>query len=223
MGDTIIMNLIIEKDTLLLVEGRDEVEFFEALLININAHERVQTIEVGGKDNFKNEFPALLLSPNFSNVKRYAIVRDADTSAKSTFQSVVGLLQRNNQPVPKAPGEIITTNGLSTGIFIMPGNFDEGMLEDLCLKTIVGHPVLKCVDKYFSCLYDNLSHEKENLSNDSNTYFYPKNESKAKMHAFLAGMNTFVPSLGIAAKKGYFNFDSEPLNEIKDFLQQLII
>jgi len=222
MGDKIIMNLKIEKDILLLVEGRDEVEFFEALLKNINAHEVVQTIEVGGKDKFKNEFPALLLSPNFSSVKKYAIVRDADTSAKNTFKSVIGLLQRNNQPVPKYPGEMMTSNGVTTGIFIMPGNSEDGMLEDLCLKTVKEHPVLKCVDEYFSCLHDKLSHEKKITSNEPNKFFYPKNESKAKMHAFLAGMDKFVPSLGIAAKKGYFNFNSEPLNEIKDFLQKLI-
>jgi len=78
------------------------------------------------------------------------------------------------------------------------------------------------VDEYFSCLNDKLSHEKEITSNDPNKFLYPKNESKAKMHAFLAGMNKFVPSLGIAAKKGYFNFNTEPLNEIKDFLQKLM-
>jgi len=42
-----IMNIKIEKDILLLVEGKDEVEFFEALLKHINAQESVQVIEVG--------------------------------------------------------------------------------------------------------------------------------------------------------------------------------
>ncbi|KPA17569.1 hypothetical protein MHK_002234 [Candidatus Magnetomorum sp. HK-1] len=80
------MNIKIEKDILLLVEGKDEVEFFEALLKYINANESAQIIEVGGKDKFKNEFPTLLLSPNFDSVKKYAIVRDADTNANNTFQ-----------------------------------------------------------------------------------------------------------------------------------------
>jgi len=30
------------------------------------------------------------------------------------------------------------------------------------------------------------------------------NKAKAKMHAFLAGMNKFVPGLGIATKKRLF-------------------
>ena len=132
------------------------------------------------------------------------------------------MLRKNNQPTPDAPGEIVCSNGLYTGIFIMPGNAEEGMLEDLCLKTVIGHPVLTCVDEYFLCLKDKLDNEKTKTTKETCKYYYPKNEAKAKMHAFLAGMNKFVPSLGIAAKKGYFNFESESLNEIKYFLLNLM-
>jgi len=96
------------------------------------------------------------------------------------------------------------------------------MLEDLCLSTVANHPVSSCVDVYIDCLHENLEYEKGNISKDPCKYYFPKNEAKAKMHAFLAGMNKFVPSLGIAAKKGYFNFDSEILNDIKVFLQKLV-
>ncbi len=201
------MNITIERDNLLLVEGKDELYFFKALLTHISI-EDIQIIEVGGKDKFKDEFPALLLSPNFSAVKKYGIVRDADNNADNTFQSVTDMLNRHNQPIPTAPGEIISSNKITTGIFIMPGNSEEGMLEDLCLSTVTSHPVSACVDEYLSCLHKNLEHEKENIPKDPDKYYFPKNEAKAKMHAFLAGMNKFVPSLGIAANKGYFNFDS---------------
>ncbi len=67
------MNITIERDNLLLVEGKDELYFFKALLTHISI-EDIQIIEVGGKDKFKDEFPALLLSPNFSAVKKYAVV-----------------------------------------------------------------------------------------------------------------------------------------------------
>lgn len=204
------MNIIIEKDILLLVEGRDEVEFFEALLNYVGVVNIVQIINIGGKDNFKNEFPALLLSPNFSDVRKYAIIRDADDNADNTFQSVIGILSRHNQPIPEAPGEIISSDGISTGVYIMPGNKEKGMLEDLCLNTVLDSPVLACVNQYISCLH-------ENLENDA----FPRNEAKAKMHAFLSGMCKFVPSLGIAAKKSYFNFESDSLDDIKQFLQNL--
>ncbi|SLM30424.1 conserved hypothetical protein [Desulfamplus magnetovallimortis] len=102
------------------------------------------------------------------------------------------------------------SNGINTGVYIMPGNSENGMLEDLCLSTVVDSPVLTCVNQYISCL-------RENLENNS----FPRNEAKAKMHTFLAGMCKFVPSLGIAAKKSYFNFESDILNDIKQFLKEL--
>ncbi len=212
------MNITIEKETLLLVEGRDEIEFFKALLKHINVRDNVQLIEVGGKHNFKNEFPALLLSPNFSIVRKYGIVRDADDSADNTFQSVIGMLNHHKQPAPKKSGDIIYSENIAAGVFIMPGNSEKGMLENLCLSTVADHPVSGCVDEYISCLKTNL--KPENMPEGK--YSFPKNEAKAKMHAFLAGMNTFVPSLGIAAQKGYFNLDSETLDDIKTFLQKLV-
>jgi len=199
----------IEKEKLLLVEGKDEIHFFEALPTHLHIKD-IQLIEVGGKDKFKDEFPALLLSPNFSIVKSYAIVRDADDNPDNTFQSITDMLKRYDQPIPTAPGKIISSSSMTIGIYIMPGNSEEGMLEDLCLKTVSNHPVLACVDDYIICLKNKLEHDN-----------FPRNPAKAKMYAFLAGMNKFIPSLGLAAKKGYFNFDSEILNDIKVFLQEL--
>jgi hypothetical protein len=117
--------------------------------------------------------------------------------------------------------QIISSDGIAAGVFIMPGNSEEGMLEDLCLGTVTDHPVSACVDVYISCLYDNLEHEKQDISKDPYKHYFPKNEAKTKMHTFLASMNKFVPSLGIAAKKGYFDLDSGILNDIKFFLQKL--
>ncbi|HLI91918.1 MAG TPA: DUF3226 domain-containing protein [Ktedonobacteraceae bacterium] len=49
----------------------------------------------------------------------------------------------------------------------------------------------------------------------------PKNESKAKMQTFLAGMKECVPHLGIAAGKRYWNFDSAALDELRAFILEL--
>lgn len=42
----------ITHDRVLLVEGQDEVKFFEMLLLHTDLHEQIQVIEVGGKDRF---------------------------------------------------------------------------------------------------------------------------------------------------------------------------
>ena len=94
----------IEKTKLLLVEGKDEKNFFDALLEHINIKD-IQLIEVKGKNNFKNEFPILLKSPKFDDVLSYGIIQDADKNANNAFQSVVTLLSKHNQPIPKKHGE----------------------------------------------------------------------------------------------------------------------
>jgi hypothetical protein len=214
------MPTTIKKQALLLVEGKDEINFFSALLDECQIPE-VQIIEVGGKDKFKLEFPALLNLEGFSNVKSYAIIRDADNDANATLSSIQSLLSRHHQPVPNDCGEFADNNGIRVGIYIVPGNKTEGMLENLCLDTVKNNPVLQCVDQYLSCLEENLNSGVVGFDKEQGKHYFPKNRAKARMHAFLAGQNKLVPSLGLAAKKGYFNLRSEVLSELRRFLETL--
>src|SRR5438128_6637595 len=81
---------------ILLVEGKDEVKFFEVFL-NYLGLKGVQIIEVGGKDKFLDEFPAFLAFPGFEQVTSYAIIRDADASHTFTFESIRRLLEKYGQ------------------------------------------------------------------------------------------------------------------------------
>lgn len=61
----------------------------------------------------------------------------------------------------------------------MPGNAEEGMLEDLCLHTIANHPVLSCVEMYISCLRELLEHERE-CAKKSGKILFPEKCGKGK-------------------------------------------
>ena len=50
---------------------------------------------------------------------------------------------------------------------------------------------------------------------------FKNNLAKAKAQAFLAAMLNIVNSVGVAAQKQYWDFDSEVLTEIKTFLENL--
>lgn len=89
----------------------------------------------------------------------------------------------------------------------MPGKSQQGMLEDLCLKTVENQPAMKCVDIFVTCA--------------SNLKKKPKNLSKTKVQTYLAAMPEIVNSLGIGAKKGYWNFGSSELNDLKSFLEKM--
>ena len=113
---------------------------------------------------------------------------------------------------PEKPGQF-SDGHPKIGIFIMPGETIEGtMLEDLCLETVKEQPAMKCVEEFSSCV----------SSLDSP----PKNISKAKAQVFkaqvfLATQPGFVDSVGLGSQKGYWNFESPCLVELKTFLSHL--
>ena len=146
-------------------------------------------------------------------VTHLGIVRDQEgQGADRAFQSVSGILQSADFTPPEKPGQF-SDDHPKVGIFIMPGETIEGtMLEDLCLETVKEQPAMKCVEEFSSCV----------SSLDSP----PKNISKAKAQVFkaqvfLATQPGFVDSVGLGSQKGYWNFESPCLVELKTFLSHL--
>ncbi len=197
----------IHQRKILAVEGQDEVKFFEALLKYMRITD-VEVHEVGGKNQFKDKLPALVRMRGFSDVEILAVIRDADEDANAAFESIRNILEKEGLESPTKMNQF-SANTIKpiVGIFIMPGNSDTGMLEDLCLKTVKSHPAMKCVDLFIDCVLK--------LNNP------PKNSSKAKAQAFLAAMPEIEKSVGIGARKGYWNFDSSELTKLKSFIKKL--
>ncbi|MCF5762276.1 hypothetical protein K3H45_20635 [Aeromonas veronii] len=200
---------MITSDKIILVEGKDEIGFFTALC-NKEELQQYQIIEVGGVDKFKDELPAIINDRNFDDVTSIAIIRDADSSVKAALQSIKAILEKNGLSAPDSHSAIKAANNRKVGLFIMPGNREQGMLENLVLDSVSDSPVKIQADQYIQNLKDTLPPE-----------VFPQNEHKARLHAYLSGMKKFVPSLGLATQKGYFDLDSEHFNELKQFLNDL--
>ena len=49
----------------------------------------------------------------------------------------------------------------------------------------------------------------------------PNNIAKAKAQVFLAAMPELVKSVGVGAQKGYWDFNSEELTDLKSFINNL--
>ena len=178
-------NFRIEKPRLLLVEGNDDNQFFRRLIERRRSVNEVQQTDMQ-IDRFAESaklsaflanviVPALERSP--LPVRAMGIVRDADSSYGSAFQSVQGALRHANLPVPNAPlenahGALDGGDDISVVTYIMPDNRSPGDLETLCLEAVRDVPALPCVDRYFDCL-QSIGH-------------LPRQESKARLHAFLA-------------------------------------
>lgn len=193
----------ITKPKIIAVEGKDELYFFTALLDYMNIND-VQIVDFEGKTNFQARIRAIVNVSGFKNVRYFALVRDADDlPPQSAFDSIKHSLSSTRLPFPNGLN-VFTNTTPSIGIFIMPGNEENGMLEDLCLSSIKEYPVYQCIETFFEC-----SEEK------------PDNESKSKIQCYLSTKNPLANSLGIGAKKGHWDFNSPVFNEIKEFLEYL--
>lgn len=136
----------------------------------------------------------------------FGIIRDADISVQSSFNSIVEKFDETSLDFPKKPN-IFTNSIPKVGIFIIGNDRDIKMLEDLCLKTIESRAEMKCVNKFCKCVSD-LEGEK------------PKNQSKARAQAYLATKPNYAAHIGLGAKEGYWDFKSEVLNELRNFIMK---
>jgi hypothetical protein len=81
-----------------------------------------------------------------------------------------------------------------------------GAIEDVCLKAVVDDPVMPCVNQYIECL-------------QYRACDYPKKESKARIHVFLASREKPDLRLGEAAQKGVWPWHHNAFDRIKEFLR----
>ena len=153
----------IEKPKLIAVEGNDEVEFFNVLLKHLGfdgSDFQIENLE--GKGNYNYEIPALINKPGFNKVTAFLIIHDADKSDEDAFKKIVNIFERLSKDLePPKQKDTFSDGNPRIGIFIMPGNANEGMLEDLCLKTVEDHPVMECVNGFINCISELKNHSRE--------------------------------------------------------------
>ncbi|MDR0644431.1 MAG: hypothetical protein LBG05_05905 [Treponema sp.] len=199
----------IAEENVLAVEGKDEKNFFAALLKTLDIH-NVQIIDVGGKDNFKNKFPVYIQSEGaLDRIKNIGFVRDAEEhEAMAAFQSVCSILKKYKLPCPEEPCKITPSNEKKVGVFIMPNNNACGMLEDLCIDSIKETDVFGCVECFIHCYENKVEKDKYNIA-------------KARILAYLSTRIPIVNSLGLAAQQGVWDFSNQCFDDIKKFLKDL--
>ena len=151
----------------------------------------------------------------FQEIRSLGLIRDAeDKAADAAFSSIRSILKKYRLPIPDVPNTVIGGKNrqgkdIRIGVFIMPNNADQGMLEDLCLQSVGGKPAFACVEQYMDCLSALPENEQ------------PRNPSKAKVQAYLATRKEIANSLGVGARKGYWDFEHNCFGDIKRFLRAL--
>lgn len=194
---------------LIAVEGKEELLCLSALKDELGI-DNIEIRPLDGIHPFSTKLKSLTLTPGFISVVSLGIMRDANSNASATFQSVCTALRNVGLPVPTQPlTPVKAVRGKpQVVVLIVPHGASTGMLEDICLQSVGGDPAMTCVEAYFKCLTRNLSK-------------LPNNLSKAKVHAFLASRDKPDLRLGEAAKAGYWPWAHQAFAQVSQFLSLL--
>ena len=194
------------KSKILLVEGNDPRNFFEAFVRHLSI-DNIQIQNFGGITQLRDFLEGLVGATGFHIVESIGIVRDAETSAAGAFQSVQSSLKNAALPVPNRPERRTDTSPAVT-VLILPGNNQQGMLETLLCESFAGTPENDCIDAFFACV--------DALPNAS-----IKRPEKARAHAYLTTKSDPHLSVGVAAKRNYWDLDHPIFARVRDFLKTL--
>lgn len=192
----------------LLVEGKDDENFFSALIEDLGI-ENIQIHDIEGVGKLKGFIRVLSGRPSFTIVKGVGIILDADNrtpdsvmqSVRSALEGIAGL------SAPERAGELFGDE-IKTGAFILPDNQNPGMLETLIWNTIEDEKMRECIGQFIECAESAPSGDLDRLD-------------KSRVHAYIATQKKPNVSVGVAAQRGYWNFDHPALSGIKDFVIQL--
>lgn len=193
-------------------EGKDDQSVLEALC-DKRGIDGLQIEPFRGKDQLGEFLRKAKLRPEFSQgrVQSVAVIRDADASLDSAFQSVSDSLARHDFDPPREPGQVTSpSNGIRVGIFIIGPNNNTGMLEDLCLSAVTDKPGFPCIKNFFACVNEaRPENERRGFS------------SKATVRAWMATQPHIDSYVGVAAQQGYWPFDHPAFEPLADFLRSL--
>jgi len=206
----------IEKEKIILVEGKDEQRFFISACEQYKLNE-IQVIDFGGIKELNEALKIIINNPKYHQLKTMIIARDAETDANSAIRSIQSSLKNHNLPVPSSPFLYVKESSLRIAYVIFPGvkgtqseqdNYVPGTLEDLCISLLNNTELMNCVENYLNC-----------AGRVSGTIRHPH---KAKLYAYLAGLDGFAGlKLGEAADKGAWNWNHPALEPFRNILSNM--
>jgi len=160
--------LKIIKECLLIVEGMDEVHFFNKLL-ELQGLGNIQIINIEGKDNLNNNVFLIKLMTAFKStdkdIKAVGIILDCDdNNIQAHINKVNTFVDRVNNHNPKETESKIlsfekinkcnkfTSQKTPLGLYVMPDCNSKGALETLCLKAVKDKKFMPCIENFMKCL-----------------------------------------------------------------------
>jgi len=197
----------------LLVEGNDDQHVLWALCEKFNISETFDVIDCEGIDNLFESIPVRFKQ---ANIETIGIIIDADINLIDRWLQIKNILvnQGFNMPADLPNDGLIVSNGkITMGVWIMPNNNINGMLEDFVSFLIPQH------DKLLPIVDTTLAEIEDKKLNK----YSPVHKSKAKIHSWLSWQETPGTPMGLSITRKYLTTDNENCNQLMRWLQKLFV
>ena len=197
----------------LLVEGNDDQHVIWALCEKFNIPKVFDVIDCAGIDNLYKSIPVRFKQ---TDIEVIGIIIDADVNLNDRWTYVKNLLSNLGFKLPEnLPNEgLVLSNGnIKVGVWIMPSNNINGMLEDFISFLVPkDDKLLPIVDATLNEI------ENEKLNRYSLIH-----KSKAKIHSWLSWQEDPGTPMGLSITKRYLTTDNETCKHLIDWLQKLFV
>lgn len=189
----------------LLVEGNDDQHSVWAICEQQSIPETFDVVDCNSVEKAFKQLESRLMYPENNQI--IGIIVDADDSPSGRFASFCQILNKTGKY--DCSGLTLTEEGLvisskddcfpKVGLWIMPDNNTEGMLEDFAILLAgSGNSLMENAEKALEVL------EKESIQK-----YKPVYRSKAKIHTFLAWQEAPGMPIGQAITSRVLNSDSQ--------------
>ncbi len=215
MADESNRSIEVTAPTQILVEGKYDKIFFKAFIRHALGKEKCSNIQVHSYDGtrkFKKFLKSFQAVSKFVGIQSVGIVRDADESEASAFQSLRDSLKSMdfNWEIPDEMN--VPAQGTpSVTALILPGDGRPGALETLLCDTLTDELTV-CVDEYFKCA--------ERCIKETGSHNTAK-RAKARARVYLAAHKPPDTDFrdSFYKKYDYWNLEHPALGIVREFLE----
>lgn len=213
---------------LILCEGVDEKFFFiwfldyfkNKSISDYCKYDEIQIEDIGGNSDFVDQLGVWKMVSGFEKLKTVGIIRDAEQDSARALQSIQHCFSCNDMPQPTDCFEFAKSEdgSISTVFGILPGTktekkWDDGTLEDLCLKILMDSQS----SEKMNWIYEFLNKSQEKFNNRIG------HMHKAKLHTYFSSNEPFIGlKIGEATRSHAFNLESDALVNFKKMFDDMV-
>lgn len=201
----------------LLAEGINDCHVISALCAKYQLPKNFKLFDCGSDDKLTKKLSALIKSNGVDKKQTLGAVIDADDNLTGRWQSISDKLQKSGYTLPTEPspnGTIITPDDPDLpviGIWLMPDNNTNGMLEDFCHRLIEPENLIVAEQS--------VAHAKTQNA----TTFKEAHHAKAVIHTYLAWQDEPGLPLGAAITAKALDGDKPLAQSFVQFLEDLFV